>query len=458
MGSILPKLYLILCVWGAILLFILRHFSSEIRYIQKRIGLQGRSVINETKIDYEVLSDPVPISIPQTVFVIEKKEEKEKVPTSCACKAIPLRRSAFYQGQLSMMLSWKNQTSLQVLAKQHPNFPHSLLVNTSENFCELMPPPHNIAWEETYYQTVTVSNTTTYLLYSAVFDNRPLTDIRPCIRILAFTTAKKPTFPWCYIWFNTTGPPAISEVIRSEFIDWQPKSDKHHMFFLLTCRIPDGVAHMMPLAVSVVRAPCEKAQTLLQVNGAMQRGSSAKFEGGDANKAVNGTPLWNVAVCGPALFYYHDDISIRLVEWLELLRAQGFAKVFLLQTTVHPNIEKVLQYYEQEGFVGITQFSYPVPYANEPTLRRLWVLMERVKLFAMENIYFTDCLLRHMHEYRFIAHFDPDEMPMLPNHDSFPSWLHDHVRSSLPEIIGPKSDQCLADRTRDAVLSACLNT
>ncbi|XP_063597962.1 uncharacterized protein LOC134774573 [Penaeus indicus] len=200
------------------------------------------------------------------------------------------------------------------------------------------------------------------------------------------------------------------------------------MFFLLTCRIPDDVTHLIPLAVSVVRAPCEKAQTLLQVNGAMQRGSSAKFVGGDANKAVNGTPLWNVAVCGPALFYYHDDISIRLVEWLELLRAQGFAKVFLLQTAVHPNIEKVLQYYEADGFVGITKFLYPVPYANEPNLRRLWVLTERAKLFAMENLYFTDCLLRHMHEYRFIAHFDPDEMPMLPNHDSFPSWLHDHIR------------------------------
>ncbi|XP_069970325.1 uncharacterized protein [Penaeus vannamei] len=106
----------------------------------------------------------------------------------------------------------------------------------------------------------------------------------------------------------------------------------------------------------------------------------------------------------------------------------GFARVFLLQTQVHPNIEKVLRYYEAEGFVGITQFSYPEPYANEPNTRRIWVLEERQKMFTMENLYFTDCLLRHMHEYRFISHFDPDEMPMLQNHDSFPVWLYDQLR------------------------------
>nr|XP_027234582.1 uncharacterized protein LOC113825927 [Penaeus vannamei] len=162
----------------------------------------------------------------------------------------------------------------------------------------------------------------------------------------------------------------------------------------------------------------------------MERKNSTAFVGGDPSKTVNGIPQWNVAVCGPALFYYHDDISISLVEWLELLRAQGVAKVFLLETSVHPNIEKVLRYYEADGFVGVTKFSYPVPYANEPNVRRLWVLLERSKLFGMENIYFTDCLLRHMHEYRFISHFDPDEMPMLPNHDSFPSWLYDQIRKT----------------------------
>ncbi|KAG0720361.1 hypothetical protein GWK47_048638 [Chionoecetes opilio] len=138
---------------------------------------------------------------------------------------------------------------------------------------------------------------------------------------------------------------------------------------------------------------------------------------------------WAAAVCGPALFYYHEDFSTRLVEWLELMRAQGFSQVFLHVAEVHPNIIKVLRHYTQEGFVEVTDYTYPSPYLNDPDLRRLWVLVERSKMFAQENVYFNDCILRHMHRYRFIAHFDPDEVPILPKHDNFTHLLDDLMAS-----------------------------
>jgi hypothetical protein len=50
-------------------------------------------------------------------------------------------------------------------------------------------------------------------------------------------------------------------------------------------------------------------------------------------------------------------------------------------------------------------------------------LVERKKIFSLENIYFTDCLLRNMHRYRFLAHFDPDELPVLLQHDSLPQLV-----------------------------------
>lgn len=79
---------------------------------------------------------------------------------------------------------------------------------------------------------------------------------------------------------------------------------------------------------------------------------------------------WTSAVCGPALYYYHEDISIRLVEWLEILRAQDFSQVFLYVAYVHPNITKVLRHYIQEGFVQVTDYRYPPPYLNDPSLQR----------------------------------------------------------------------------------------
>ena len=44
---------------------------------------------------------------------------------------------------------------------------------------------------------------------------------------------------------------------------------------------------------------------------------------------------------------------------------------------------------------------------------RIWTLIERERMFALENVYFTDCILRNMYEYRFIAHWDFDEVPIL---------------------------------------------
>ena len=78
-----------------------------------------------------------------------------------------------------------------------------------------------------------------------------------------------------------------------------------------------------------------------------------------------------MAVCGPALFYVQEDFSIRLVEWLEMLRAIGVPQVFLYYLgAVHPNIEKVLKHYERDNFVTLTDFRYPPPYLDEPLLRR----------------------------------------------------------------------------------------
>lgn len=69
-------------------------------------------------------------------------------------------------------------------------------------------------------------------------------------------------------------------------------------------------------------------------------------------------------------------------------------------------------------------FSLPPP--------RIWRHLEPAKMFSQENIFFSDCVLRHMHEYRFIAHFDPDEVPILPRHESLPGLVADLLRYRLP--------------------------
>ncbi|XP_064092468.1 uncharacterized protein LOC135205592 [Macrobrachium nipponense] len=330
-----------------------------------------------------------------------------------------------YGGNLNLVIPWLSLTTLEHLRKHHPNFPVSIATEITKKRCHLMPPPHGILWSNTYYQKAIMGKGVTYHLYSAIMDNRVHTDLRPCVRILAHTTVKNPPKPWCYFWFNATGPPAVSRVARIDYINVKPNTGDSQKVFFLSCRVPRGDAHRKPKAVSVVAKLCESAKTLLEVVGAMERNETTAYVNGKPPADKGKLQGWNAAACGTALFYYHDDFSIRLVEWIEILRAMGFARVFLHETDVHPNITKVLSHYEDEGFVQVTKYSYPEPYVNEPSTRRLWYLLEKPKVYLMGAMYYTDCLVRHMHEYRFIGHLDPDEIPMLLRHDSYPSWMDD---------------------------------
>ena len=82
---------------------------------------------------------------------------------------------------------------------------------------------------------------------------------------------------------------------------------------------------------------------------------------------------FRVAVCGPALYYFDNDFSSRLIEWLELLKMLGVEKVILYETTVHPNISKTLLYYELQGFVTTISFRYPPPYVDYGPVRRYYI-------------------------------------------------------------------------------------
>ena len=47
-----------------------------------------------------------------------------------------------------------------------------------------------------------------------------------------------------------------------------------------------------------------------------------------------------IAVCSKGLSQL-EDVSLRLIEWIELLRALGVDKIILPVLAVHPNILKV---------------------------------------------------------------------------------------------------------------------
>ena len=57
------------------------------------------------------------------------------------------------------------------------------------------------------------------------------------------------------------------------------------------------------------------------------------------------------------------------------------------------------------------------------SISRLWTQNKRHEIFAMENIYFSDCIMRNKDDYRFLAHFDPDELPVMMRHRTLPDLM-----------------------------------
>ena len=98
------------------------------------------------------------------------------------------------------------------------------------------------------------------------------------------------------------------------------------------CKIPKAVDSLVPRAVSLIETKdCpKKAHNSLRVI----------YEKPNKNKE-------SFAVCHKALRFSVNDLSLRLIEWLELLRILGVSKVFLYSFGVHMNVERVLNYYKK---------------------------------------------------------------------------------------------------------------
>ena len=67
-------------------------------------------------------------------------------------------------------------------------------------------------------------------------------------------------------------------------------------------------------------------------------------------------------------------------------------------------------------------FFLEIPYKFFWSLR-VWISVQRRELFGLENIYFSDCILRNRHQHRYLMHLDPDELPILGKYSSFTDFI-----------------------------------
>lgn len=50
-------------------------------------------------------------------------------------------------------------------------------------------------------------------------------------------------------------------------------------------------------------------------------------------------------VCVKGLSFPTDDLTLKIMEWIEVLKSLGVDKIFMYDLAIHPNVKKLLNYY-----------------------------------------------------------------------------------------------------------------
>ena len=117
--------------------------------------------------------------------------------------------------------------------------------------------------------------------------------------------------------------PVISPVTNFQNIQYGGNSLKPH---ILGCYPPNSMKHLVPVSVSLVETECPKRKASNNIKVYFDKNENSHKKG--------------IAVCSKSLSH-PGDVSMRIIEWIEVLRAQGVDKIILSVLSVHPNVNKV---------------------------------------------------------------------------------------------------------------------
>ncbi|CAH0549322.1 unnamed protein product [Brassicogethes aeneus] len=285
------------------------------------------------------------------------------------------------------------------------------------NTCARFPSMFELEFNNLYWQTLRTSNGT-FQLYGAYLDKRANNRLGPTVRILGMIDRIEPTVvTYCQFWFDGKKEPVIAKTFEYKYIwykKWGNYKNGIYQPYLLACVIPQKYREKIPQSISLVEKQCDNATNNLRVI----------YEKPEKKK--------DFAVCVKGLDFLHEDLSVRLVEWIELLNILGAEKIYFYELQVHPNISKVLKYYENEGKIQVTPINLAGGQPNIPSFQHLYLTKKTNHKRQNELIPYNDCLYKNMYKYRYIALLDIDEVIMPIDGTSWKDLMENKV---LPKAL-----------------------
>lgn len=289
--------------------------------------------------------------------------------------------------------------------------------------CAKYPSIFELEFNNIYWQTVRTTNGT-FQLFGAYYDIRKQSRLGPAVRILGMIDRIEPKVKtFCQFWFDGQKEPFIVKTFEYKYIwynKWGNYKQGIYQPYLIACQIPKPFHGIVPASVSIVEKECDTATNNLRV--IYNRPPDDKKKG--------------FAVCVKGLDFLYDDLSVRLVEWIEMLNILGAEKIYFYELQVHPNISKVLKHYEREGKVQVTPLTLSGGQPNVPGFQHLYLTKKTNHKRQNEIIPYNDCLYKNMYMYDFITLLDIDEV-IMPIDDM--TW-HDLMKRVQPKALKIKNE------------------
>ena len=139
--------------------------------------------------------------------------------------------------------------------------------------------------------------------------------------------------------------PVISPATQYQMVGGAKYGENLLFPHILGCYPPDSVKHLVPESVSLVETDCPRSKPSNNLRVYYDKHQSGHKQG--------------FAVCSKSLSHL-GDVSMRFIEWIELLRALGVDKIILKILAVHPNVMKVtvdlwkVEFFQIFRFLNIT--------------------------------------------------------------------------------------------------------
>ena len=187
---------------------------------------------------------------------------------------------------------------------------------------------------------------------------------------------------FCQIWFDQIARPMAVAIHEFRPLWYQNTltNNTETSAVLVTCVIPWTVQGLIPTSVSVVAKQCDTPSNSMNVIHNLPENGKMKI----------------VAVCAK-FFDYKYDSSMMLIEWIEILIFLGADIIIISVITIHPNMMKILKYYEKAGKVEVIMFTLP---------------KSKIGLYHNEMLAINDCFYKNVNKYKFVTSLDIDEFIM----------------------------------------------